>query len=271
MLSVIIPCHNEEESLQKTVDALCHALESESIPYEVVIVNDNSSDGTGDVISTLMAGNEHIRRVDRLPPGGYGRAVRSGLEVYRGDAVVICMADNSDDPEDVIKYYRKLEEGYDCVFGSRFKKESKVVNYPFVKLVVNRIVNLIIKILFWCPFNDLTNAFKAYRREVVEACGPYHSCHFNLTVEMSLNALIRKYNIAQIPINWYGRTWGCSKLSMRQMGRRYLEVIIKCYVEKMLISDDLVEEKIKLKTENEDRIARLEKRVDELGKIVDEK
>ena len=136
---------------------------------------------------------------------------------------------------------------------------------------MNRIVNVIIKILFWCPFNDLTNAFKAYRREVIEACGPYHSCHFNLTVEMSLNALIRKYNIVQIPINWYGRTWGCSKLSMRQMGRRYLEIIIKCYVEKTLISDDLVAEKIKLKTVNEDRISRLEKRVDELGKIVDEK
>jgi dolichol-phosphate mannosyltransferase len=270
LLSVVIPAYNEADNLDVTVNALTQVLIREEVPFEIIVVNDNSSDNTSQVIDELKKDNPNVVRVDRMPPGGYGRAVRSGLEVCRGEVIIIYMADNSDDPEDVVRYYRKLEEGYDCVFGSRFMGDSKRVNYPLVKLLVNRLVNFVIRLMFWCRFNDLTNAFKAYRREVVEDCGPYHSCHFNLTVEMSLNALIRKYNIAQIPINWYGRTWGCSKMSIRQMGRRYLEVVIKCYVEKMLISDDLVEEKIKKKSEIEKRYLNLENRVDELAEKLDE-
>ena len=102
------------------------------------------------------------------------------------------MADLSDSPEDVVAYYRKIREGYDCVFGSRFIKGSTVENYPSVKLVVNRIVNQCIRFMFWTRFNDLTNAFKAYRTAVIRDCGPYRACHFNLTLEMSLGALIRE-------------------------------------------------------------------------------
>ena len=270
LLSIIIPAYNEAKNLPATMSGLEEKLVAEEIPFEIVVVNDNSSDDTSAVVDSLIREFPNIVKVDRTPPGGYGRAIRSGLAACQGEAIIICMADMSDDPEDVVQYYRKLEEGYDCVFGSRFMQESKLVNYPLLKLVVNRLVNYVIKIIFWCEFNDLTNAFKAYKREVIEVCGPYHSCHFNLTVEMSLSALIRKYHIAQIPINWYGRTWGCSNLSMRQMGRRYLEVIIKCYVEKILISDDLVEEKNKNKRQKQTGYLELNDRVEKLTNKLDE-
>jgi dolichol-phosphate mannosyltransferase len=158
--------------------------------------------------------------------------------------VVIYMADLSDDPEDVAAYYRKMQEGYDCVFGSRFIKGSKVGHYPKLKFVVNRIVNRCIQVMFWTRFNDLTNAFKAYRTEVIQDCGPYHASHFNLTLEMSLNALVRNYNIVQIPISWSGRTWGSSNLRIGEMGRRYLSTLLMMFFARYLIADDLIAERL---------------------------
>lgn len=263
-LSVVIPAYNEAETIPKTVGDLQRTLDASAVPFEIIIVNDNSRDETGAVIDQLQQADPRIRRVDRTPPGGFGRAIRSGLEAVTGDAVVICMADQSDDPADVLAYYRKLEEGYDAVFGSRFIKGSKVERYPWFKLIVNRIVNRMIQLMFWCKFNDLTNAFKAYRTEVIRACGPYHGCHFNLTIEMSLSALIREYNIAQIPINWYGRTWGSSNLSLGKMGRRYLETLIRAFAERMLIRDDLLAERLANRRRYEDSIQDLVARVERL-------
>ena len=272
-LSVIIPTYNEEKSLGRTVNDLTIVLQKEQVPYEIILVNDNSSDTTPEIIKGLMDNNSNIKTINRKPPGGFGRAIRSGMELVSGDAVVICMADSSDDPLDVIKYYNKLEEGYDCVFGSRFIKGSSVENYPVIKLLVNRIVNKIIQWLFWCKFNDLTNAFKAYRTEVIRSCGPYRACHFNMTLELSLSALARKYSICQVPINWYGRTWGSSNLSLREMGRRYLVTLIKIYAENLLISDDLEADRLAIRRQNEinlegihSRLELLEKKLLELEK-----
>ena len=269
-LSVVIPAHNEKDTLGETVKELEVVFDREKIAYEIILVNDNSTDGTHDVIAGLMNKNSSIKYVDRSPPSGFGRAIRSGLEAVGGDAVVICMADCSDDPEDVVKYFRKLEEGYDCVFGSRFIKGSKVEKYPKIKLITNRIVNKIIQWMFRCKFNDLTNAFKAYRSEVIYACGPYRGSHFNITLELSLSALIRKYDIAQIPINWYGRTWGSSKLSLRKMGRRYLETLLKIYAEKLLIADDIEAERLADRRKYETNISGLNKRLNELeNKVIE--
>jgi dolichol-phosphate mannosyltransferase len=242
-LSIIIPAHNEQRNLSATVAGLVEALENESIRYEIIVVNDNSTDNTLRVAEELAAGNPSLRIVNRTNLGGFGRAVRAGLDVYTGAALTIVMADRSDEPLDVVRCFRKLEEGYDCVFGSRFRRQSRVVGYPRRKLVVNRIVNKTVQLMFWTGFNDLTNAFKLYRREVIDACGPYSSSHFNLTIEMSLTALIRKYRIAEIPINWYGRTWGGSSLSIGQMGRRYLSVLLRLFSDKLLIGDDILEER----------------------------
>jgi dolichol-phosphate mannosyltransferase len=150
------------------------------------------------------------------------------------------MADLSDKPEDLVRCYRKLEEGFDCVFGSRFVAGSNVENYPPLKLVVQRIVNNMIRVLFLTRHNDMTNAFKVYRRHVIDAIQPLHAAHFNITIELSLSALIRRYSIAMIPISWSGRTWGQSNLRLREMGRRYLATLLKIWFERLLILDDLL-------------------------------
>ena len=244
-LSIVIPAYNEEHSIVKCMEELRSVIgQKYGIPYEIVVVNDNSKDDTEALVRGQMQVDPAVRLVSRKPPGGFGRAVRSGLEEVRGDIVVIYMADLSDDAEDVVAYYRKIQEGYDCVFGSRFIKGSKVNHYPRLKLVVNRIVNHCIQIMFWTRFNDLTNAFKAYRTDVIRECGPYHASHFNITLELSLGALVRKYNIVQVPISWSGRTWGSSNLRIGEMGRRYLSTLLMMFFARYLIADDLIAERL---------------------------
>jgi len=269
-LSIVIPAYNEEKNIAKCINELQVTLrEKYQIPYEIIVVNDSSTDDTEAVVRAEMATDSAVQIVNRAPPSGFGRAIRSGMEVIRGDIVVVYMADLSDSPADVVAYYRKIGEGYDCVFGSRFIKGSVVQDYPPVKLFFNRIVNRCIQFMFWCRFNDLTNAFKAYRTAVIRDCGPYRACHFNLTLEMSLGALIRDYNIAQIPIHWYGRTWGSSNLKLGEMGRRYLSTLLMMFFQRYLIVDDLLADRLASNAayhyqfqDLEQRITSLEARLD---------
>ena len=243
-LSIVIPAHNEEANIGPCIDQLLtHLIEEHGLRTEVIVVNDNSVDGTEAAVAACQRRWPSVRLIRRAAPAGFGRAIRTGLRFVRGEIVVIYMADSSDHPTDVVKYYQLIREGYDCAYGSRFVAGAQVHNYPKVKLVINRIVNIAIQWLFWTSYNDLTNAFKAYRREVIEHCGPYRSCHFNITLELSLLALISGYRIAQVPIHWEGRTWGSSKLRLREMGRRYLCTLIMLLSQRILMSDDLASEK----------------------------
>ena len=239
-LSIVIPAYNEAGNIAACVKELQDVVGvREGLDYEIIVVNDNSTDQTAEVVRTLAEQEPCIRLISRTPPGGFGRAIRSGLAAVQGDVVVIYMADLSDDPNDVIAYYRKILQGYDCVFGSRFRQGSTVQHYPWLKLIVNRVVNRCIQLMFWTPYNDLTNAFKAYRTSVIRDCGPYQASHFNITLELSLSALIRRYRIAEIPISWSGRQWGASNLRLREMGRRYLSTLLMMFFQRILVADDI--------------------------------
>jgi len=243
-LSVVIPAYNEENLIEKVVLDILKELDKERIESEVIIVDDNSSDRTSTIIDRLSQERNKVKAVHRLLPSGFGRAIRDGIEHATGDVIVTAMGDASDDPKDIVRYFRKIEEGFDCIFGSRFVKSAKINGYPLHKLVVNRLANTFLQCLFFTKHNDLTNAFKAYRREVVEAIKPIESLYFNITVELPLKALIRGYSIASIPINWYGRESGVSKLRIREMGRKYLYTSLYIWLQKMLISDDIKDRKI---------------------------
>jgi dolichol-phosphate mannosyltransferase len=169
---------------------------------------------------------------------GFGLAVRAGLDQCTGDAIAIMMADASDGPSDLVKYYAKLQEGYDCVFGSRFIPGASVVDYPFHKLILNRMANWFIRFIFGLDFGDTTNAFKCYRREVIEGISPLISSHFNLTVEMPLKAIVRGFSFAVVPISWTNRKTGISKLKIKEMGSRYLFIVLYIWLEKHLSRGD---------------------------------
>lgn len=242
LYSIVVPAQNEEHNIAPTVRGLAAELRAEGIPFEIVVVDDNSVDRTAAVVEGLRGDIPEILLVSNPGKNGLGRAIRCGLQHISGDVVAVVMADQSDDPRDVGACYRKIEEGYDCVFGSRFTTGSAVTHYPPVKWIANRTVNQMLRLLFMTRFNDLTNAFKVYRRHVIESIQPLRASHFNITIEMSLSALIRGYRIAQIPIRWTGRTWGASHLKLREMGRRYLCTLLKIWFERLLILDDLIAE-----------------------------
>ena len=237
-LSVVIPAHNEAGSIRPVLRALCHALTAESIPYEVVVVDDHSADDTERAIAEVAAEFAQVRCVKNHNSGGFGFAVRAGLDAFTGDVVAIVMADGSDPPEDLIRCYREFATGVDCVFGSRFMKESRVVDYPGFKLAINRLANLFIRLLFRIPLNDTTNAFKCYRRETIDGLRPILSNHFNLTVELPLKAIVRGFSYSVVPIGWRNRTEGVSKLKLKEMGSRYLFIVLYVWLEKHLAKGD---------------------------------
>ncbi len=237
--SVVIPAHNEAGVIELTVRRVGMALaEAGYDQHEVIVVDDASTDDTGAIVERLASEDGRVRYLRSHYATGFGFAVRAGLEVFEGDAVALVMADASDDPDDLVLYFRLIEQGYDCAFGSRFVPGAEVHDYPEVKLLINRVVNLGIKLLFRHRYNDTTNAFKAYSRETVESCRPLVSNHFNLTVELPLKAVVRGHSYAIVPVRWRNRTSGRSKLALREMGSRYVYIILMVFLEHHLARGD---------------------------------
>jgi dolichol-phosphate mannosyltransferase len=228
LLSVVIPARDEEGCIASTVEHLHVELRLQKIPHEIVVVDDGSSDSTWKILTELKGRIPGLVPVQNPGPHGFGRAIIHGLNRMQGDAVVIMMADESDDCHDVARYWHLLNEGWDCVFGSRFLKGGGTIDYPAFKYVLNRLVNFLIRVLFHVPLNDTTNAFKAYRREAIDGCRPFLSPHFNLTVELPLKAIVRGFSWTTLPITWRNRRTGAAKLKLKEMGSRYF--FICCYV-----------------------------------------
>ncbi len=237
-LSVVIPAHNEGASVATTVLSLHGALKGAGVPHELLVIADHCTDDTENVLQGLHAEIPTLRVVTNTGPAGYGFAVRTGLDTYAGDAVVIVMADSSDDPRDVVTYYEKLLEGFDCVFGSRFVAGATVRNYPTSKLILNRIANRIISMVFRLHYDDVTNAFKCFRREAIDGVRPLLASHFNLTVELPLKAIVRGYSWTVVPTNWYGRESGETKFGIQEMGSRYVFIVLYVLIEKYFSKGD---------------------------------
>jgi len=237
-LSVVIPARDEEGSIEKTVAEIAGALAERQIPFEIVVVDDGSTDQTAAHVQRSIEQYPGVRLVSNDGRHGFGMAVRAGLAQATGAAIAVMMADGSDSPEDLVRYYRKLEEGYDCAFGSRFIQGGKIVDYPVHKLAINRMANWFIRMLFRLRYNDITNAFKCYRRQAVDGMQPLLSPHFNLTVEMPLKAIVRGYSYAVVPISWTNRKSGISKLKIKEMGSRYLFIVLYVWLEHHLSRGD---------------------------------
>jgi dolichol-phosphate mannosyltransferase len=238
LLSVVIPARDEEGCICSTVQHLNLELRLQKVPHEIIVVDDGSSDHTWQLLQDLQKNLSELKPIQNKGLNGFGRAIICGLDQMTGDAVVIMMADESDDCRDVVRYWQELNLGYDCVFGSRFIKGGGTIDYPLLKYVLNRLANFFLKMLFRIRLNDTTNAFKAYRREVIDGCRPLIAPHFNLTVELPLKAIVRGFSWTVIPITWRNRRSGVAKLKIKEMGSRYLFICLYIWLEKYLSRGD---------------------------------
>ncbi|HTP85334.1 MAG TPA: glycosyltransferase family 2 protein [Bryobacteraceae bacterium] len=238
ILSVVIPARDEAGCIASTVEHLHVELRLHQIQHEIVAVDDGSTDATWPVLQELKTRIPELRPVQNTGEHGFGRAVVFGLRQATGDAVVVMMADESDESRDVIRYWETLQQGWDAVFGSRFVRGGGVIDYPRHKLLLNRMANLFLRFMFRVPLNDFTNAFKAYRRKVIAGCEPLLAPHFNLTVELPLKTIVRGYSWTVIPITWRNRRAGESKLKIKEMGSRYLFIALYCWLEKYFSRGD---------------------------------
>jgi dolichol-phosphate mannosyltransferase len=239
-LSLIIPAYNEALNLPDAINAFHDELKNSKIEHEILVVNDNSKDNTIEVIAELQKNISELRTIFNEPPhNGFGFAIRKGLENFTGDCVAIVMADLSDSPSDLVKFYQALiTQKVDCVFGNRFAKGGKVIDYPRKKLLLNRFVNNMIAFVFRIKYNDCTNAFKLYSKRAIEGLKPFMAPHFNLTIELPLKAIVRGYTYVVIPNTWQNRKHGTSNLKIREMGSRYFFIVLYCLIEKFFSKGD---------------------------------
>jgi len=232
-VSIIIPVRNEELAIKNIIDQLENQLKN--LPCEIIFVNDFSTDNTDKTIKEKIQTKDQFNLYENKKKG-LGGAISEGINKASGEAVCIMMADLSDDINDFMKYYEIIKnEEVDAVFGSRFIKNSKVVDYPKKKLILNRIFNLVTKLLFISDYNDFTNAFKIYKKEALIKTFPLVSESFNIFLELPLKIISRKMKYKIIPISWINRKEGSSKFDIKELKAKYLFTLIYCWLEKILL------------------------------------
>ena len=232
-LTILIPCRDEEEVISKTLDILAEHLKN--IIYEIIIIDDFSGDKTYLIVDQYSKKNEKIK-IFKNKNIGLGGAINLGIEKAIGNYLAIFMADLSDSPEDLIRYFNEIKYSeLDAIFGSRFFRESKIKDYPKKKLILNRIFNNLIKYMFDSSFNDYTNAFKLYKRTSLEEIKPIVSENFNIFLELPLKIVSRGFKYKCIPISWSNRKGGEAKFRIKELGSKYLFTLIYVYLEKTLL------------------------------------
>ena len=234
MLSIIIPARNEADNLEDILKYFENNLLK--VDFEVLIINDFSNDNTLAKAEEIFKSNTRFKIFNNQKKG-LGGAINLGIEKANGVKIAIMMADMSDHMEDLIRYNNLIdEENIDAILGSRFIEESKIVDYPFQKLILNRLFNLLVSLIFWNRYNDYTNAFKIYKKEVLKDLMPLVSESFNIFLEIPLKVISRKYKYKIIPIRWTGRKKGKAKFKIKELRSKYLFTLIYCFIEKNLLN-----------------------------------
>jgi dolichol-phosphate mannosyltransferase len=228
-VSVVVPCHNEQMNIWPLVTRLRDLFDQ--YIHEIVLVDDNSEDGTREVIRALSLEDPRIKPVYRSPPNGVGLALAEGMRASSGHYVLSMDCDFQHLLPEVRELFDAVSEGYDVAVGSRFSRHSVLLNYPFQKILANRVFHLIANVLLWARFRDLTNNLKLMRRQVVTRLKLLEP-GFAVNAEIGLQPLLLGYKVKEVPISWVGRgvDMGISSFRVLRVGGSYSRVLRRLWL-----------------------------------------
>ena len=228
-LTILIPCYNEAEVIAETLNNIITVFKSEKIEHEILCVNNACTDLTESILKKYAIKYSFIRYISTSKKG-YGIAIKAGLEACQGDAVVTVMADGSENPMDIVSIYKKLNEGYDCVCGNRFRAENSLKNYPKIKLFLNRIGNRAFGAILGGSFDDLTYAFKCYKTNYIKRVKSLKSESFDINLELFLNIYFAGASVGEISVTWQERNGGISKFNLAKECYLNLLTFLRVYL-----------------------------------------
>ena len=232
--SIIVPCRDEEDN----VEIILNNIQKNCIyqNYEIIFIDDYSQDRTLNKIKEFSTKHQNIfYHINKKK--GLGGAISLGLKKAQGKYITIMMADSADSIDDLNSYFKIIQENeFDAIFGSRFIHGSEIVDYPKFKLFLNRIFNYITKILFFSDYNDFTNSFKIYKKEVIDKIHPIVSENFNIFLELPLKTISRGFTYKIVPIKYFNRKKGKAKFKIKELGSSYLFTLLYCFLEKILLN-----------------------------------
>jgi len=232
-ISVVVPCRNEEMNIQPLTEALFR-MYSDYI-REIIIINDNSTDGTGKVAAALEERDRRIRVINRFPPGGVGRALRDGIGSSTGSYILTMDCDFVETVPELRDLFEVVAAGRDGAIGSRFSSATVMFGYPFLKILCNRGFHLFINLLLPVRVRDITNNLKLYRAEIFRGLEIVEN-HFAANLETGLKPILSGYDIEEVPVSWINRTvgMGSSSFNLLRVGPGYVRALARIAVERLL-------------------------------------
>ena len=212
---IIFPTYNERENIEGIIEAVLEV----DPRIEVLVVDDNSPDGTGKLVAKLAESNEKVNLIEREEKAGLGSAYIEGFRyaLRKGyDYIFEMDADFSHDPQYIPEFLKKIKD-YDLVIGSRYIMGVNVINWPMKRLLLSYYANIYTRIVTGLPLKDATGGFKCFRREVLEGIdlGKVKSDGYSFQIEVSYKAWKKGYRICEIPIVFVDRQAGKSKMSKK--------------------------------------------------------
>ena len=225
-LSLIVPFRNEKEYAKKVIVAIYDYFSGKKIDFEVIAVDD-STDETWDILKSLEKKYKNFKAVQGDKPPGYGKAIRKGFDRAKGNVLLPFNGDMCDSLDDAVRYLKIIkDEGYDMAFGSRYMKGGKVINYPSNKILVSKLGNLFLKVLFGIKCSDVTNTFKGFSRKSLQVIKP-QADSYEIGLELALKGVKKGLTYKTIPISWTGRKFGVSKMKILKSVKRHFIMSMK--------------------------------------------
>ncbi len=215
-LSVLIPVMNEEGNLDELYRRVSRQLDHVGLPWELVIVDDGSSDSTWQVISRLSAADHRVIGLRHRRNFGKARALSNGFSVACGDVIITMDGDLQDDPAELTNFLEKLDAGFDLVSGWKQRRQD-----PFSKTAPSKLFNWTVRRASGVPLHDFNCGFKAYRYDVTQSIRLYGELHRFTPVLASAEG----YRIAEIPVKHHARKWGASKYGWSRLTKGFLDLL----------------------------------------------